>query len=170
VIDERYVSAGAIASRCTRLRGLQKRQRAAYCGASFRVEFYIAMCYVIPRGEMQGLFVTYYPFLLGGNKLIPIRFVSGSRRGRKCQRVHWYKDFGSFKVCGRGQFPKTFLLRGQVGKLRRFDENNRRGRDGRYQPPPAQTRTRRNYCIRFLPWMCRHTVTGVETSVRLCMQ
>ncbi len=22
----------------------------------------------------------------------------------------WYKDFGSFKVCGRGKYPKTFLL------------------------------------------------------------
>jgi hypothetical protein len=21
----------------------------------------------------------------------------------------WYKDFGSFKVCGEGQYPKTFL-------------------------------------------------------------
>ena len=29
----------------------------------------------------------------------------------------------------------------------------RRGRDGCYQPPPAQTRTCRNYCIRFLPWI-----------------
>ena len=28
----------------------------------------------------------------------------------------WYKDFGSFKVCGRGRLPKTFLLRGQVAK------------------------------------------------------
>jgi hypothetical protein len=28
----------------------------------------------------------------------------------------WYKDFGSFKICGRGSFPKTFLLRGQAGK------------------------------------------------------
>ena len=28
----------------------------------------------------------------------------------------WYKDFGSFKVCGEGPFPKTFLLRGQVGE------------------------------------------------------
>jgi hypothetical protein len=28
----------------------------------------------------------------------------------------WFKDFGSFKVCGRGQLPKTFLLRGQVGR------------------------------------------------------
>ena len=26
----------------------------------------------------------------------------------------WYKDFGSFKICGSGSFPKTFLLRGQV--------------------------------------------------------
>jgi hypothetical protein len=25
----------------------------------------------------------------------------------------WYKDFGSFKLCGEGQYPKTFLLRGQ---------------------------------------------------------
>src|SRR6266700_152799 len=22
----------------------------------------------------------------------------------------WYKDFGSFKICGEGEFPKTFLL------------------------------------------------------------
>jgi hypothetical protein len=26
----------------------------------------------------------------------------------------WYKDFGSFKLCGAGRYPKTFLLRGQV--------------------------------------------------------
>lgn len=26
----------------------------------------------------------------------------------------WYKDFGSFKLCGQGRFPKTFLLRGQA--------------------------------------------------------
>jgi len=28
----------------------------------------------------------------------------------------WYKDFGSFKICSQGRFPKTFLLRGQVAK------------------------------------------------------
>ena len=28
----------------------------------------------------------------------------------------WYKDFGSFKVCGRGACPKTFLLRGHAAK------------------------------------------------------
>jgi len=28
----------------------------------------------------------------------------------------WYKDFGTFKICGEGQFPKTFLLRGQAAR------------------------------------------------------
>jgi hypothetical protein len=28
----------------------------------------------------------------------------------------WYKDFGSFKICGRGAYPMTFLLRGQPAK------------------------------------------------------
>lgn len=28
----------------------------------------------------------------------------------------WYKDFGSFKICGKGEYPKTFLLRGQPAK------------------------------------------------------
>ncbi|HLH02625.1 MAG TPA: hypothetical protein VKX25_07635 [Bryobacteraceae bacterium] len=28
----------------------------------------------------------------------------------------WYKDFGSFKLCGTGPLPKTFLLRGQAAK------------------------------------------------------
>jgi hypothetical protein len=25
----------------------------------------------------------------------------------------WYKDFGSFKLCGEGPYPKTLLLPGQ---------------------------------------------------------
>lgn len=28
----------------------------------------------------------------------------------------WYKDFGSFKICGEGKYPKTFLLSGQPAK------------------------------------------------------
>jgi len=28
----------------------------------------------------------------------------------------WYKDFGSFILCGHGSYPKTFLLRGQAAK------------------------------------------------------
>ena len=28
----------------------------------------------------------------------------------------WYKDSGSFKLCGEGRYPKTFLLRGPPAK------------------------------------------------------
>ena len=28
----------------------------------------------------------------------------------------WFRDFGSFKICGEGKYPKTFLLRGQVAR------------------------------------------------------
>ncbi|MGH9466585.1 MAG: hypothetical protein ACRD1Y_04465 [Terriglobales bacterium] len=28
----------------------------------------------------------------------------------------WFKDFGSFKLCGRGEYPRTFLLSGQTAK------------------------------------------------------
>ena len=28
----------------------------------------------------------------------------------------WFKDFGSFKICGEGKYPKTFLLRGQAAR------------------------------------------------------
>jgi hypothetical protein len=33
----------------------------------------------------------------------------------------WYKDFGSFKLCGEGQYPKTFLLKGQVANGREIE-------------------------------------------------
>jgi hypothetical protein len=26
----------------------------------------------------------------------------------------WFKDFGSFKLCGEGKYPKTFLLAAQA--------------------------------------------------------
>lgn len=32
----------------------------------------------------------------------------------------WYKDFGSFKICGEGKYPKTFLLRGQLATGKRL--------------------------------------------------
>ena len=32
----------------------------------------------------------------------------------------WFKDFGSFKICGEGKYPKTFLLRGQAAKGKRL--------------------------------------------------
>ncbi len=32
----------------------------------------------------------------------------------------WYKDFGSFKVCGEGKYPKTFLMKVQAAKGRKL--------------------------------------------------
>jgi hypothetical protein len=28
----------------------------------------------------------------------------------------WFKDFGSFKLCGEGKLPKTFLLQGHAAR------------------------------------------------------
>jgi hypothetical protein len=43
------------------------------------------------------------------------RVATGSS-GRELRQVSgaWYKDFGSFKLCGEARYPKTFLLPGQV--------------------------------------------------------
>lgn len=32
----------------------------------------------------------------------------------------WYKDFGSFKLCGESKYPKTFLLPGQAAAGKSF--------------------------------------------------
>jgi len=32
----------------------------------------------------------------------------------------WYKDFGTFKLCGTGKFPSTFLMPGQVAHGKRL--------------------------------------------------
>jgi hypothetical protein len=34
--------------------------------------------------------------------------------------ARWYKDFGSFKLCGEGKYPKTFLLAGQSAEGRKL--------------------------------------------------
>ena len=32
----------------------------------------------------------------------------------------WYKDFGTFKICGTGRYPSTFLLAGQPARGKRL--------------------------------------------------
>jgi len=32
----------------------------------------------------------------------------------------WDKDFGTFKLCGTGKFPSTFLMSGQVARGKRL--------------------------------------------------
>jgi hypothetical protein len=39
----------------------------------------------------------------------------------------WFKDFGSFKICGHGSYPKAFLLRGQAARAKSFETACARG-------------------------------------------
>src|SRR5437667_8983235 len=63
----------------------------------------------------------------------------------------WYKDFGSFKICGEGEFPKTFLLRGQPAKGEGSLSNDPRPReDGRLMQCPAcrhENPTQAKFCL-----------------------
>ena len=57
----------------------------------------------------------------------------------------WYKDFGSFQICGEGRFPETFLLPSPpresasdgFGLLYCFKSRKSRERDLRYKATTA---------------------------------
>jgi hypothetical protein len=36
------------------------------------------------------------------------------KAGPRAPEGDWYKDFGSFMVCGSGEFPKTVLTKGMA--------------------------------------------------------
>jgi hypothetical protein len=58
----------------------------------------------------------------------------------------WYKDFGTFKICGVGQLPKTFLLEGQPArgeKLQHFPASRNCLLPRCYQPRRNQAEPRR---------------------------
>jgi hypothetical protein len=38
----------------------------------------------------------------------------------------WFKDFGSFKLCGEGKYPKTFLLAGQAATGEALEGSDRK--------------------------------------------
>jgi hypothetical protein len=47
----------------------------------------------------------------------------------------WYKDFGSFKICGEGKFPKTFLLKGQAARGKALTSSRKHNpKDKRLEP------------------------------------
>ena len=58
----------------------------------------------------------------------------------------WYKDFGSFKICGQGSIPKTFLLRGQAATGMAGGPQEARGNGWRPAEPSAACAWRR------FPW------------------
>jgi len=41
-------------------------------------------------------------------------------RGPDVPDGEWYKDFGTFKLCGAGELPSTFLLAGQAARGKRL--------------------------------------------------
>src|ERR1035437_4520102 len=59
----------------------------------------------------------------------------------------WYKDFGSFKICGKGALPKTFLLSGQAAKGKAVSQS--RGK-------PTVTQTFKRFPASFQP------ITGIN--------
>jgi hypothetical protein len=56
------------------------------------------------------------PSVHGGEDVNLIISVSGTQTQPQVPDGDWYKHFGSFKICGRGSYPKTFLLPGQPAK------------------------------------------------------
>jgi hypothetical protein len=68
----------------------------------------------LPAAVRQHLIDRMHDRAIGIADLDQLRRWIGSRP--EVPEGDWYKDFGSFKICGRGAFPKTFLLRGQSAK------------------------------------------------------
>jgi hypothetical protein len=68
----------------------------------------------LPAGVRQHLVDRMRDRSIGVADLNQLRLWIGSRL--EVPEGDWYKDFGTFKICGHGPLPKTFLLRGQAAK------------------------------------------------------
>jgi hypothetical protein len=68
----------------------------------------------LPKGARQHLIERMRDRELSASDLNRLRLWVETRP--EAPEGDWYKDFGSFKVCGSGSYPKTFLLRGQAAK------------------------------------------------------
>jgi len=65
----------------------------------------------LPQAVRQHLIERMHDRKIGLNDLNQLRIWMESRP--EAPEGRWYKDFGSFKLCGEGTYPKTFLLPGQ---------------------------------------------------------
>jgi hypothetical protein len=68
----------------------------------------------LPAGVRQHLIDRMRDRAISIADLNRVRLWIGSRP--EVPEGDWYKDFGPFKICGHGRFPKTFLVRGQAAK------------------------------------------------------
>jgi hypothetical protein len=80
----------------------------------------------MPRIEWTGLpeALRRHLFLRARERAIPdadlLTLKAWRESGPEAPDGHWFKDFGSFKLCGEGAHPRTFLLRGQVARGKRL--------------------------------------------------
>ena len=51
----------------------------------------------------------------------------------------WFKDFGSFKLCGEGKYPKTFLLAGRRQRAKNLRVQTEVERRGMTVPPSSKS-------------------------------
>jgi hypothetical protein len=68
----------------------------------------------LPAGVRQHLIDRMRDRAIGITDLNQLRLWIESKP--EVPEADWYKDFGSFKICGQGSFPKTFLLRDQAAR------------------------------------------------------
>ena len=74
----------------------------------------IALWRDLPAGVLEHLMERMNERAISVSDLNQLRLWIES--GPEVPEGDWFKDFGSFKVCGRGLYPKTFLLVGQAAK------------------------------------------------------
>ncbi len=72
----------------------------------------------LPLALRRHLFLRARERAISGDDLLA--FKAWRESNPEAPEGEWYKDFGSFKICGEGKYPKTFLLRGQAAKGQRL--------------------------------------------------
>ena len=75
-------------------------------------------CTGLPEALRKHLFLRARERRISGEDLLKLKAWRESEP--EAPEGLWFKDFGSFKICGEGPYPKTFLLRGQPAKGQRL--------------------------------------------------
>lgn len=66
----------------------------------------------LPEALRKHLFLRAAERQISGDDLLKLK--AWRESGPEAPDGPWFKDFGSFKLCGEGPYPKTFLLAGQA--------------------------------------------------------
>jgi len=72
----------------------------------------------LPEALRKHLFVRARERAIADDDLLKLK--AWRESGPEAPDGPWFKEFGSFKICGDGPLPKTFLLRGQAARGQRL--------------------------------------------------